>query len=102
MQVPRIATDWAANDDSTEFTFNLNPDAVFADGTPITSADVKWSWERLSNLAGSPSFLMSGYTAIDTPDDQTVIVTFEITNSAFLPVVVAAYLAIINSAVAEG
>ena len=102
VQVPRIATDWAANDDSTEFTFNLNPDAVFADGTPITSADVKWSWERLSNLAGSPSFLMSGYTAIDTPDDQTVIVTFESPNSAFLSIVSAAYLAIINSAVAEG
>lgn len=101
VQVPRIATDWAANADSTEFTFNLNPDAVFADGTQITSADVKWSWERLANLAASPSFLMSGYTAIETPDDQTVIVTFESPNSAFLPIVSAAYMAVINSAVAE-
>ena len=101
VQVPRIATDWAANADSTEFTFNLNPDAVFADGSPVTSADVKWSWERLANLAGPPSFLMAGYTAIDTPDDQTVVVTFESPNSAFLPIVSAAYMAIINSAVAE-
>ena len=101
VQVPRLATDWSANDDSTEFTFNLNPDAVFADGTPVTAADVKWSWERLANLAGAPSFLMSGYTGIETPDDQTVIVTFENPNSAFLPIVSAAYMAIVNSKVAE-
>ncbi len=101
VRVPRIATDWAVNADSTEFTFNLNPDAVFADGTPITSADVKWSWERLANVAGPPSFLMAGYTGIETPDDQTVIVTFESPNSAFLAIVSAAYLSIINSAVAE-
>ncbi len=101
VQVPRLATDWSSNDDSTEFTFNLNPDAVFSDGSPVTSADVKWSWERLANLAGPPSFLMGGYTAIDTPDDQTVIVTFENPNSAFLPIVSAAYMSIINSEVAE-
>ncbi len=101
VQIPRIATDWAVNDDSTEFTFNLNPDAVFADGSPITSADVKWSWERLANLAGSPSFLMSGYTGIETPDDQTVIVSFESPDSAFLAIGSAAYMVVINSEVAE-
>jgi len=101
VQVPRLATDWSANNDSTEFTFNLDPNAVFADGTPVTSADVKWSWERLANIEGPASYLMGGYTAIDTPDDATVIVTFENPNSAFLPVVSASYLGVVNSKVAE-
>lgn len=101
VQVPRLATDWVVNDDNTEFTFNLDPSAVFADGTPVTSADVKWSWERLANIEGPASYLMSGYTAIDTPDDQTVIITFENPNSAFLPIVSASYLGIVNSKVAE-
>ncbi len=101
VQVPRLATDWASNDDSTEFTFNLNTDAVFADGTPVTAADVKWSWERLANVAGPASYLMSGYTSIETPDDATVVVTFAAPNSAFLPIVSASYMAVTNSKVAE-
>ena len=51
--VPRLATTWTANADQTEFTFNLDPKAKFADGTPVTSADVKFSWERLQGLQGS-------------------------------------------------
>ena len=49
--VPRLATTWEANDDQTEFTFHLDPKAKFADGSPVTSADVKFSWERLQGLA---------------------------------------------------
>src|SRR6478752_10147218 len=35
--VPRLATKWSANADLTEYTFNLDPKAKFADGTPVTS-----------------------------------------------------------------
>jgi peptide/nickel transport system substrate-binding protein len=97
---PRLAESWDVNDDSTVYTFTLRPDIVFADGAPLTSADVKWSWERLGGLAGSASYLVGGITSIDTPDDLTVVVTFESPNSAFLNVVAASYLAVVNSAVA--
>ena len=50
IQIPRIATAWEANADNTVFTFALNSDAKFSDGSSITSADVKWSWERLMNI----------------------------------------------------
>ncbi|MDO9174313.1 MAG: ABC transporter substrate-binding protein, partial [Actinomycetota bacterium] len=42
--VPRLATEWTGNAEQTEFTFTLDPDAKFADGSPVTSADVKFSW----------------------------------------------------------
>ena len=58
--VPRLATEWEANADNTEFTFTLNPDATFADGSPVTADDVKFSWERLAGLEGSASYLMAG------------------------------------------
>ena len=34
----------------------------FADGTPLTSADVVFSFRRLINLKGNPSFLLAGVT----------------------------------------
>lgn len=98
--VPRLAESWEANADSTQFTFTLDADAHFADGAPVTSADVKFSWDRLGGLAGSASYLIAGAN-IEAPDPQTVVVTFEQPNSAFLSVAAAPYLAITNSALAE-
>ncbi len=102
--LPRLATKWEANADNTVFTFNLNPDAKFADGSAVESKDVKWSWERLANVKGSASYLMSGVKSIETPDAATVVATFAAPNSAFLPIVAAGYMGIVNSdvATAEG
>ncbi|GAA2097512.1 MULTISPECIES: ABC transporter substrate-binding protein [Brevibacterium] len=94
---PLLAESWEANDDHTQFTFTLQPDAVFADGSPVEAKDVKWSWERLQGLEGSPSFLMAGVESIDTPDEKTVVVNSEHPNSAFFNIVSAGYTGIINS-----
>jgi len=51
--LPRLATKWEANADNTVFTFTLDPKATFADGSPVTADDVKFSWERLAGLEGS-------------------------------------------------
>jgi peptide/nickel transport system substrate-binding protein len=99
--VPRLATSWEGNDTNTQFTFTLNPDAMFADGSQVEAADVKWSWERLANMQASASYLMAGMESIETPDAGTVVVNFSAPNSAFLPIVAASYLGIINSEVAE-
>lgn len=97
--IPRLAESWEANADSTQFTFTLDPDATFADGSPVTAADVKFSWDRLAGLAGSASYLITGAT-VETPDDQTVVVTFEHPNSAFLSIASAPYMGITNSKLA--
>lgn len=99
--VPRLATKWEGNADQTEFTFTLDPNAKFADGSQVTSADVKFSWERLAGLQGSSSYLVGTIKTIETPDPATVKVTLSQSNSAFLAQVNASYLGIINSKVAE-
>jgi peptide/nickel transport system substrate-binding protein len=96
----RLATSWEANDDNTVFTFKLDPSATFADGSPVEAKDVKWSWERLANIKGSASYLMSGLKGIEASDDGTVVATFSAPNSAFLPIVAASYLGVVNSDVA--
>jgi peptide/nickel transport system substrate-binding protein len=99
--LPRLATEWEANADNTVFTFTLDPNATFADGSPVTAEDVKFSWERLAGLEGSASYLMAGVSSVEAKDPQTVVATFEAPNSAFLNIVSAPYMSIISKAQAE-
>jgi peptide/nickel transport system substrate-binding protein len=97
---PLLAETWTANADNTEFTFKLRPDAVFADGSPVEAKDVKWSWERMQNIKGSPSYFMDGIAGVEAPDPQTVVVTATKPTSAFVNVTSASYMGIINSDIA--
>ncbi len=44
---PDLATQWHANADASEWTFQLRDDAMFSDGTTVTAADVVASFEKL-------------------------------------------------------
>ena len=69
------------------FTFQLKQNVHFADGTPLTSADVVWSLKRLANLKGNPSFLMAGIT-VSAPSKYTVVMRSK-TPATQLPVILA-------------
>ncbi|MDP9241560.1 MAG: ABC transporter substrate-binding protein, partial [Actinomycetota bacterium] len=59
-------------------TYHLNPDAVWADGTPITSEDINFTWLAILNTTGTLS--TQGYdliTSIDTKDPQTAVINFK-------------------------
>ena len=99
--VPELATSWEANADLTRFTFHLNPKATFSDGTPVTSKDVKWTFERLHNLKASPSLLMDGLKTVETPDPLTAVVVWDAPNSETIGDVSSVFAGIINSAAAS-
>jgi ABC-type transport system substrate-binding protein len=46
---PDLAESWKISDDGLTYTFTLRENAQFADGRPITSADVVYSLERASD-----------------------------------------------------
>ena len=48
---PYVFTKWTPNADFTVWTFEIDPKAVFSDGSPITAADVAESWA----IAAHPS-----------------------------------------------
>lgn len=98
--IPRVAEKWEGNPDRTQYTFHLNKNAKFADGTPLTSEDVKWSFERLANVKGSAAYFMDGITSMETPDPQTLIVKLAAPDSSFLAKVNAPYAGITNSKLA--
>ncbi len=95
--VPGLASRWDVNADQTQFTFHLNPKAVFSDGTPVHAQDLKWSWERLHNVKGGPSLFTNGIKSLATPDDETLVVTMDQPNSEFLARASHAYLVAYNS-----
>ena len=85
--VPDLALSYTVNADSTVYTFKLRKAARFSDGTPVTSADVVYSLDRLKNIQGNPSSLMDGLTATAT-DPYTVVITADQPDTA-VPVKVA-------------
>jgi peptide/nickel transport system substrate-binding protein len=99
--VPLLATKWEGDAARLKFTFAINPDAKFSDGSPVESKDVKWSWERLKNIKGSPAFLTDNIDSIDASDPHTAIVTLKTASSEFLNIVAAPYMGIVNSDVAS-
>ena len=43
---PDLAQNFQIDDDGKTYSFLLRPELKFSDGSPLTSSDVKWSWER--------------------------------------------------------
>jgi peptide/nickel transport system substrate-binding protein len=73
--IPDLATSWDVSPDAKTFTFHLRPGVKFqTSGNALTSADVKWSWERAIGIKGNPSFLFDGISSIEVPDPMTVVV----------------------------
>lgn len=71
--VPLLVQSWKASKDAKTFTFVLKKGVHFADGTPLTSADVVFSFRRLVNLKGNPSFLLDGVTTTAKGKDEVVM-----------------------------
>ncbi|GAB3597392.1 ABC transporter substrate-binding protein [Microbacterium tumbae] len=94
--VPGLAS-WEQNDTATEFTFTLEGDRVFSDGTPIEAKDVVFSLQRIQGMTeAKPNFLLAGVTIAEV-DDKTVSFTTE-TPLLQLPAILAnPALGIVNS-----
>ena len=46
---PGAAISWSSNKNFTEWTFNLQPNGKWSDGTPLTSEDFRFSYNRILN-----------------------------------------------------
>lgn len=69
---PELAEGWEVAADGMSCTFKLRKDAKFHDGTPVTSSDVKWSFDRAVKVGGFPTFQMSAGSLEKT--EQFVVV----------------------------
>jgi peptide/nickel transport system substrate-binding protein len=75
LALPLLATDWEANEDGTEWTFNLREGVKFHDGTDFTAEAVKYSYERTLRMAMGGSYILDPIAqegAIEVVDDYTI------------------------------
>ncbi|MEX2275286.1 MAG: peptide ABC transporter substrate-binding protein [Actinomycetota bacterium] len=75
-EVPSLENGMITEDPFT-VTFNLDPEANWEDGTPITSEDIEFTWLAQLNTPGAISTV--GYQDIesmDTSDPKTVVMEF--------------------------
>ena len=80
---PNLASDWTVSEDGLTYTFNLVDGVTFHDGSPFSSADVVWSFERLKTTESQALNLLGDFT-IEAPDESTVVFTLTTPNADFL------------------
>lgn len=99
---PSLAESWEISPDGLEYTFFLRKGVTFHDGSPFTSADVKYTWETIlhpdnataatlkplfSSIEGAGEFragTADEVSGITLPDDHTVHVTLSSPYAPFL------------------
>jgi len=72
-------------DDGLTYTFRLRSGVTFHDGAPFTSADVKYTYEWYMDPANNAvnANELDSVAAVETPDEQTVVVRLKQPNAAF-------------------
>src|SRR5436190_627946 len=76
-EIPSTANGGVSADGLT-ITWHLKPNLKWSDGEPLTSADVKFTWQ-VETDPGNAVYTRSGYnkiSSIDTPDATTAVLHF--------------------------
>lgn len=87
--IPWLAEDWSMSDDGLEYTFTLHPEARWHDGEPVTADDVVFTYEYVTEGAGStaPVFHIRGIQGIEevlAVSDREVVFRLERPSATFL------------------
>jgi peptide/nickel transport system substrate-binding protein len=98
---PALAESWTISDDGTVYTFTLNPAAVFSNGEPVKASDVVFSFNRMVNIKGNPSFLADGIVGMEAPDDATFVLTLANPDPAILAKLVFGAFSVTSQAMVE-
>ncbi len=82
-----LAKSWTVSDDGITWTFTLHQGVKFHDGSEMTSADVKASWDRIVFPKGTVSTRKSLYRAVESikaPDRYTIVFRLKYPSASFL------------------
>ncbi len=74
------------SDGGKTISWKLRPGLKWSDGTPLTSEDIKFTWQAVSHPESTATQTMGfdQIEAIDTPDDVTAVVHYKTFYSAYM------------------
>ncbi|WFE97918.1 ABC transporter substrate-binding protein [Micromonospora sp. WMMD987] len=72
---PALATRWTTSGDQLTWTFTLREGVTFSDGSPLTSEDVVYSYQRIIREKLNASYRFASVKSVTAPDPATVVVT---------------------------
>jgi peptide/nickel transport system substrate-binding protein len=83
-----LAKSWKVTPDLLTYTFTLQDGVKFHDGTSLTAADVKATYDRLRNppqgVVSTRKATFADIGTIETPDNKTVVFKMKAPNSSML------------------
>jgi peptide/nickel transport system substrate-binding protein len=83
-----LAQSWSVSPDRQTYTFKLRPNVLFHDGSRLSSADVKASYQRIvhppAGVISSRQVDFGAISGIDTPDALTVVFRLQWPDAAML------------------
>ena len=83
-----LAKSWTISPDGLVYTFNLHEGVTFHDRSPLTSADLKATFERIAHppqgVVSLRKSTMQDIASIDTPDATTVVFRLNTVNASML------------------
>ncbi len=83
-----LAAEWKISPDGLTYTFKIHPGVKFHDGSPLTAADVKATYDKIVfPPQGVRSVRQNAYTAIakvEAPDATTVVFKLKFPSSSLL------------------
>lgn len=76
--IPRLAESWEISEDKTTYTFHLNPNAKWHDGTPVTAEDVEFTlWAithpKIESNRGNNISMLKGLEGSKRPEGVDTI-----------------------------
>ena len=71
---PKLAESYEWSDDHKVLTFHLRKNLQWSDGVPLTSEDVRWTWQaqRSPEVAWDSAFMKDEITDVEAVDPHTV------------------------------
>jgi peptide/nickel transport system substrate-binding protein len=82
--IPGLAKSWKVSADLLTYTFTLEPNVKFHDGTIADAASWIKSFERRHKVNQGPAYMVEGVVKTAAPDATTFVVTLKSPNNAFL------------------
>ena len=99
---PDVAESWSVSSDGLTYTFKVRPNVVFHDGSPLTSKDVKATFDRLrappAGIVSIRQALFADIVSIEAPDPSTAVMQLKAPDASFLDTLALPYNCIYSAA----